>query len=61
MPAPRELLKPFLIVKPLNTDPRPSRERKVTTVPARLPSSVVISGPCSLATVIALPRKLIRS
>ena len=36
---------------------RDSPDVNFTTDPARLPSMIVTAGPCSLATVIALPRK----
>src|SRR5580765_7323937 len=47
IPPPLDALNPPVIVNPFNTDSRPSRDRKVTTVPPRCPSMVVTSGPCS--------------
>src|SRR6185369_1474621 len=52
---------PFLRVKPSSTDAFVSPEAKITTDPAWLPSMIVVPGPASLRTVIALPWKLIFS
>ena len=60
-PPPLKLLAPLRTVNPANTALRVSPEANVTTEPARLPSMMVTAGPCSLTTVIALPRKLMFS
>ena len=60
-PPPLKLFAPLRTVNPSSTALRFSPEAKVTTEPARLPSMMVTSGPCSLATVIAFPRKVMFS
>jgi len=52
---------PLVMVNPAMTAPRPSPALKVTTAPPAPPSMMVPDGPASLATMIALPKKLIRS
>src|SRR5688572_14545902 len=56
-PPPLKVVAPLRTVNPVSTALRFSAVPNVTTGPARLPSMMVTAGPCSLATVIALPRK----
>jgi hypothetical protein len=60
-PPPLKLFAPLRTVNPSSTALRFSPDSNVTTDPARLPSMMVISGPCSLATVMAFPRKVMFS
>ena len=60
-PPPLNEFAPLRTVNPVSMALRFSPEANVTTDPARLPSMMVTSGPSSLATVIAFPRKLMFS
>src|SRR5262249_13282064 len=60
-PPPLKVLAPLRIVKPRRIAPRVSPEVNDTTDPAPLPSMIVAAGPCSAATITALPRKLMFS
>ena len=61
MPPPECVLSPPRTVNPLSMAARVSPDRKLTTDPAPRASIIVRSGPSSLLTVIAFPRKLIVS
>src|SRR5215472_12818492 len=64
-PAPKlgllKLEKPFLMVKPFRTELDPSLVLNVTTESMAPPSMIVVDGPLTLLTVMALPLKLMFS